>query len=84
MILNGLRIYQQSWRSMGIRPNASATAMQSDRGGLPLRHPALRAAEPKIPLIFKFYSWALCRKNLRDARPIAAVSASSWLSKLQF
>jgi len=50
MILNGLRIYQQSWRSMGIRPNASATAMQSDRGGLPLRHPALRAAEPKIPL----------------------------------
>jgi len=34
MILNGLRIYQQSWRSMGIRPNASATAMQSDRGGI--------------------------------------------------
>ena len=27
-----------------------------------MRHPASRAVEPKIPLMFKFYSRSLCRR----------------------
>lgn len=31
-----------------------------------MRHPASRAVEPKIPLMFKFYSRSLCRRFYRN------------------
>ena len=63
MILNGLGSHQQSWRSMGVRCACApqlqwANPIEAD---FPMRHPASRAAEPKIPLMFKFYSRSLCR-----------------------